>query len=351
MYMRLKRLAVLLFILLILPASSCADTSGKSEGSGAASAEKPSPSLSSSETATFPSLSDVSAEPSASLSLPTTEISPDENAPADVSSLLGQYGWTVTDCLGVSDDTMPESLMTNVEDPPTQFYWMQAVVLSKDIGYDLLAYLSEPIKIEVYSVIGELPEKYTHPAMTNTRGIVFRSGTGVVIGAHIDSGRHAGSSYSLDRRDMDDLGLPLLTYWARNYYDPNDPVNIAAENRTAEQVIRRYFEGVASADAATQLSSLSLSRKLSSLYVNLDTHYPYNNPQELYSYLTGVEVLSVKAFTSVQQPGITMYEVCIDATLTDDAKSILGSDGKMGRFVQVGLEHGSLRVFGDGTGP
>jgi hypothetical protein len=72
-----------------------------------------------------------------------------------------------------------------------------------------------------------------------------------------------GVSYSLEGRDIEDItGFAIEEYWYKNYFDPDDPVNKAAAERTAEQVITRYFEGVASGDEAMQLSTLCVERKL-----------------------------------------------------------------------------------------
>lgn len=116
-------------------------------------------------------------------------------------------------------------------------------------------------------------------------------------------------------------------------------------------MITRYFEGVASGDAAMQLSALCVGRKLESLFINLDNDLSYNTTPELYKYLVGVEVLSIEEYPSKMFDGFTMYAVKIDAKLSEPARQVLDQDGIMTRFVSIGRENGILRVFGDGTGP
>jgi hypothetical protein len=270
----------------------------------------------------------------------------------DASLLLGRHGWSTAKLLSSFITILPESLVTNVEDSPMQFYWMRADVLSGDIGLDIKPYLGQSVTLKVYEVTGALPAKYTHPAMAYTRGIVVRNGDGAIVGAYIDTGRHAGVSYSLSGHDVKDIaGLTLEAYWEKNYFDPDDPVNKAAAGRTADEVITRYFEGMASGDTAKELSALTVGMKLDSLFSNMDNTLPFNLDPELYHYLMDVKILSIEEIRTEMPEGVTMYNVGIDAKLTDEARLILGHDGKMGRFVSVGEENGILRVFGDGTGP
>lgn len=188
--------------------------------------------------------------------------------------------------------------------------------------------------------------------MSGTRGIVYKSDNGGIVSAHIDTGRHMGVSYSLAGRDIEDItGFAIEEYWYKNYFDPDDPVNKAAAERTAEQVITRYFEGVASGGEAMQLSTLCVERKLVSLFINLDYDLPYNTTPGLYEYLVGVEVLSIEKNPTKMPEGFDMYAVKIDAKLAELAKQVLDQDGIMTRFVSIGRENGMLRVFGDGTGP
>jgi len=325
----LKRFSVCLLILALLVLSGCG--SRGAEGSGG------------SEEA-------VGRSSSGSFSTEATAAVP--GVPDDVSTLFGSYGWTVTGVLGGADAVLPDSLKTNVEDSPLQFYWMRAAVLSGDIGYDLTGLLGSPVRIEIYALDGALPEKYPFPAFQAIRGILFRREDGMIAGALVDSGRHAGNAVSLKRDDVEDItGMSLPDYWGNNYYDPGDPVNAAAEQRTAEDVVRRYLQSVASGDTAAQLSTLSVQGKLQSLFSNLDDSLPYNPTPELYTYLSSVEVLSLRTYDADSGEGMTGYAAEIDGKTSESGKAVLGDGGKMTRFILVGKENGSLRVFGDGTGP
>jgi hypothetical protein len=90
---------------------------------------------------------EVSSAPAAPFS-PT----PADAAQNDAAALFLRYGWSDAALRSSTEATLPQSLVTNVEDSPMQFYWMRAVVLSEDIGFDLKAYLGRKITIEVYSV-------------------------------------------------------------------------------------------------------------------------------------------------------------------------------------------------------
>ena len=325
----MKRFFVCLLVLALFALSGCG--SRGAEGSGG------------SEEATGVSSSgSISTDATAAVS----------GVPDDASALFGSYDWTVTGLLGGSDAVLPDSLKTNVEDSPLQFYWMRAAVLSGDIGYDLTGLLGSPVRIEIYALDGALPEKYPFPAFQSIRGILYRGEDGAIAGALVDSGRHAGNSVSLKIDDVEDItGLSLSDYWSQNYYDPGDPVNAAAEQRTAEDVVRRYLQSVATGDSAAQLSTLSVQGKLQSLFSNLDDSLPYNQTPELYTYLSSVEILSLRPYDADSGEGMTGYAAEIDGKTNESGKMTLGDGGKMTRFILVGEENGSLRVFGDGTGP
>ena len=323
----MKRFSVCLLILALLVLSGCGERG--TEGSGS---------------------SEVAASSSGSMSAEATAAVP--GVPDDVSALFGSYDWTVTGILGGADAVLPDSLKTNVEDSPLQFYWMRAAVLSGDIGYDLTDLLGSPVRIEIYALDGALPEKHPFPAFQSIRGILYRGEDGAIAGALVDSGRHAGNAVSLKRDDVEDItGLSLPDYWGQNYYDSGDPVNAAAEQRTAEEVIRRYLQSVAAGDTAAQLSTLSVQGKLQALFSNLDDSLPYNPTPELYTYLSSVELLSLRTYNADSGEGMTGYAAEIDGKTSESGKAVLGDGGKMTRFILVGEENGSLRVFGDGTGP
>lgn len=274
------------------------------------------------------------------------------NIPSDVAELFSKYGWTATECTGSSDARLPDSLITNVENSPMQFYWMRAGILSGDVGYDLLSSLGKQVKIEIYNLTGKLPEKYKPPVFQSIRGIVYRDGDGKIVGSLIDSGRHAGNSISLSGNDVEDItGMSLSNYWHKNYYNTADPVNINAEKRTAEEVIRCYFQGVATRDTAMQLSTLCVQIKLQSLFTNIDNSLPYNTTPELYQYLSYAKVISINRFSTEADTGITNYAVEIDAKTSESGKQVLGDVGTMIRYLAVGDENGMLRIFGDNTGP
>lgn len=272
--------------------------------------------------------------------------------PPEVSSLFADYGCTVSAFLGSFQATLPESLVTNVEDPPAKLYWMRAKALSDDIGYHLEDNLGKAVTIELYRV-GEAPEGF---ASSVTRGVVLRGTDGRVVGAYIDTGRHAGASYTLSGRDLEDIagiaGYGVKDYWRDHYLDDGDPVNIAAAGRTAEEVIKRYFEGMTTGNAAMQLSTLSVDRKMNSLYVNLDDGLPFNDPPTLYAYLDGAEILSIEPYDEPYDAGdpdgLQGYAVRMNARVSE--RSVL-EDGVQMRFVTIGEENGMLRIFGDGTGP
>jgi hypothetical protein len=76
---------------------------------------------------------------------------------------------------------------------------------------------------------------------------------------------------------------------------------------------------------------------------------PYNAEPELFHYLKSVEILSIEQYGS--ENGTLLYSVEIDAETSEAGKAVLGDGGRMTRFVAVGEEGGSLRIFGDGTGP
>lgn len=271
---------------------------------------------------------------------------------SDVTKLFQQYGWTPTKLLGRADAKLPGSLMTNVEDSPMQFYWIRAVVLSGDAGFDLKKGLGNQVKIEIYDLSGNLPEKYKFPVFQSIRGLVYRGGDGVIIGALVDSGRHAGNSISLSGKDVEDItGMSISEYWYKNYFNVSDSVNIDAKKRTAEDVIRRYFQGVATGDTAMQLSTLCVQVKLQSLFTNLDDSLPYNATPELYQYLSSAKINSIKEFSADASTGLTNYGVEIEAKTSQAGRQVLGDGGTMTRFIPIGEENGMLRVFGDNTGP
>ena len=272
--------------------------------------------------------------------------------PSDVTDFFQEYNWTVTGLLGETHAQLPDTLMTSVEDSPTQFYWMRAALLSGDIGYDLPGVLGKSIRIEVYSLSGILPEEYEPQVFQLIRGVVYRSEGGDILGSIIDSGR-AGISVSLSRRTVEEIaGMSLIDYWSAHYYDPANPVNLDAEKRDAEEVIRRYFNSVASGDDAMQLSTLSVEQKLMSLYRNLDNGFPYHADPQLYGYLSGVDVLSIQRFDIPEflNAEFTEYMVNIDARISETGKGVL-EDGELVRFIRVQNENNSLRIMGDGTGP
>lgn len=274
------------------------------------------------------------------------------NIPSDVTKLFSEHGWTVTALLGRTEANLPSSLMTNVEDPPMQYYWLRAVVLSDDVGYNLESSLGNQVSIEIYNLTGILPEKYEPPAFQSIRGIVYRDANEKIVGSLIDSGRHAGNSISLSGNDVEGItGMSLSDYWHKNYFDATDPVNVNAESRTYEEVIQRYLQGVATGDTSMQLSTLCLQIKLQSLFTNMDDKLPYNATPELYQYLSSVQVVSIKEFSTDADTGITVYAVEIDAKTSEAGKQVLGDGGEMIRFIPVGAENGMLRVYGDNTGP
>jgi len=272
--------------------------------------------------------------------------------PADIVALFETYGWTVSKTLGRVGVALPESLMTNVEDPPINLYWMRAKALSEDAGYELERFLGKRVAIELYDVGGTAPSKYDHSAFAGVRGIVMRDVSGVIAGAFFDTGRHSGKAYSLSGRDLEDIdgtpGYGLKDYWAEHYLDPDDPVNVAAAQRTANEVVERYFQGMATGDDAMHLSSLSVERKLASLFTNLDNWRPFNRPPSFYSYLDEVEIIDIKPFDGELDEGQEEYEVEIDASVSDT--SVL-QNGPQTRFIILVEENGMLRVSGDGTGP
>ncbi len=271
--------------------------------------------------------------------------------PTDVTGIFSKYGWTVTALEGSSKARLPDSLMTNVEDSPMQFYWMRAAILSDDAGYNLKSCLGEQAGIQIYNLTGSLPEKYKPPIFQSIRGIVYRDGNGTIVGSLIDSGRHAGNSISLTGKDVGDItGMSLSDYWYQNYFDAADPVNINVEKLTYEEVIRRYLQGVATGDTAMQLSTLCVQIKLQSLFTNVDDDLPYNATPELYQYLSSVRVISIKECSKDADTGITNYGVEMDAKTSESGKQVLGDGGTMIRFIPVGAENGILRIFGDNSG-
>ena len=293
--------------------------------------------------------------PDDTATLPIEGVAEDGVSP-EVSALFADYGWTASAFLGSAQATLPESLVTNVEDPPAKLYWMRAKALSDDIGYYLEDSLGKTVTIELYRVQGETPEGF---ASSVTRGVVLRGSDDRVVGAYIDTGRGAGASYTLSGRDLEDItgiaGYGVKDYWRDHYLDDSDPVNIAAAGRTAEEVIRRYFEGMTTGDVSMHLSTLSVDRKMDSLYVNLDDDLPFNDPPALYAYLDSVEILSIEPYDIEpydteyeRENGLQGYEVRMNARVSE--RSVL-EGGVHARFVTVGKEDGMLRIFGDGTGP
>jgi len=276
----------------------------------------------------------------------------EDGAAAEISSLFAEYGWTVSTSLGSVQATLPESLVANVEDPPVKLHWMRAKALSDDTGYHLEDSLGKTVTIELYRVQGEVPEKYDHPAFSNTRGILIRDSSGVIVGAYIDAGRHSGASYTLSGRDLEDIagigGYGLEDYWRDHYLDDDDPVNIAAAGRTVEEIIQRYFEGMTANNAAMHFSTLSVDRKMNSLYSNLDESRPFNDPAALYAYLSSAEILSIEPYDLQYENGMQGYAVEMDARVSE--RSVL-QDGMQTRFITIAEENGMLRIFGDGTGP
>lgn len=272
--------------------------------------------------------------------------------PADITALFTESdSWQVTERLSATEAVLPESLMTNVEAAPTQFYWMRAVVLSESYGFDLAEQLGKPVTIEVFTVIGgKIPADFSDSTFGNPRGIVVRDQGGAVVGAFIDTLQ--GGAYTLTLKTFEQAaGQSLLDYWYAKYYDKTDPVNAAAEKRTVEEVIARYFDGVATGNDTEQLSTLNLRQKLDSLYINLDGNQPYNKDLYLYEYLVGVKVMDIVRNEQWDTNGLESYEVKIDAKLSEEGKQVLGQDGEMSRFLRVGTENGRICVFGDGTGP
>lgn len=274
------------------------------------------------------------------------------NVPADVAELFStQDGWQVTDCYSVTDATIPETLMTTVEDSPMQFYWIRAVVLSSNCGYDLKNQLGNQVTIEVYRVIGgEIPTTFNDSTFSEPRGIIIRSNNGIIAGAFIDT--RVGNAYTLTLKKFDEVtGQSLADYWYSNYYDKADSVNKAAEKRSAEEVIPRYFDGVASENNKELFSTLCLQQKIDSLYINMDANQPYNKILELYHYLTAADVLSINPYPAADTNELKIYDVLIEAKLSEAGKQVLGQDGQLTRFLSIGKENGRLCVFGDGTGP
>lgn len=271
---------------------------------------------------------------------------------AEVTTLFAGNGWTVSALLGTAQVTLPESLVTNVEDSPVKLYWMRAKALCDDVGYNLEDHLGKTVTVEICRVEGQVPEKYNHPAFSKTRGIVIRDSGGRVAGAFIDTGRHEGEAYTLSGRDLEDIagieGYGLEDYWRDHYLDENDPVNVAAVERSAEEVIKRYFEGMITGHAAKQLSTLSVEQKMHSLYSNLDDARLFNDPPALYAYLESAEILAIEPYVLERHGDLKCYAVDMDARVKE--RSTL-HDGRQTRFVLIGEENGMLCIFEDGTGP
>lgn len=273
--------------------------------------------------------------------------------PSDVTELFSLHGgWKAVSHGSATDVILPSSLMTNAEDSPMQFYWMRAVALSKESGFALADHLGNAATLEVYAIRhGAIPDDFSDADFGEPRGIVIRDKEGAIIGAFIDIGRHTGNAYTLDLKTFEEAtGLSLGDYWHTYYYDQTDPVNIAAEKRTPEEVISLYFNSMASGDIKKQRSTVCLRQKLNSIFVNMENTWPYNKEARLYSYLTAVKILSINPY-----PGDTdepkTYEVLIDAMLSEKGRQVLGHDGEMGRYLSIGNENGRLCVFEDGTGP
>ncbi len=275
--------------------------------------------------------------------------------PADVTALFSAHsGWRAIESLGKTEAELPTTLMTNAEASPMQFYWLRAVVLAEDSGFDLKKCLGADVTIEIYKITGgKIPANFSDSSFDNPRGIVIRDKEKTIVGAYIDTGRHAGSSFTLSLKTVEDItGQSLAEYWYQNYYDKTDPVNIAAEKRTANEVITRYFKSIASGNSAMMNSSLSIERKLESLFSNMDDHMPYNTVPEVYAYLSAVEVISIKRNqVEGDNEKLKEYEVTIDGVRSEAAKSVLDWDGLMTRFIITGSENGRICVYSDGTGP
>lgn len=337
----MKKLICVILALSLLSLAGCAFGSGAAVSPSAACTASPGPTAEEDATATPRPWADLYSTP-----VPTE--APDIRA--DVSALFGGYGWTVTGFLSAGRITLPQSLVTNVADPPSQLFWMRAVVLSDDISYPLENEMGKSVMAEIYTLAGEVPEKYPYPAFQTIRGIVLLDGDGAIVGAFIDSGRHTGNAVSLSGRDVADItGLNFSDYWHENYWDADDPVNIGAENRTIEDLIRAYIQSVVSGDPAAQYATLSVRAKFHSLYANLDDSLLYNAPPLLYCYLESAEITSIEE-AYLHPGGGTAYDVAMNCKISEEGQFVLSDIDHMTRTIVVGEEDGCLRVFQDGTG-
>jgi len=265
---------------------------------------------------------------------------------------LTSYGWTNGEIMGTQTLILPKTLQYTVQDSPEILFWIRSLELSKDIGYDFTPFLGKSLNVEIHATSGTLPKKYSDFPNNNSRLILLKD-NGNIVGAFICYGRHDGLSFSLRGRDFEDItGMSLNDYWQKYYYDTSNAMNTSAQKRTVEQVIRRYFDSMVSQDRSAQLSTLSVEQKIDSLFSNLDDTKLFNNPPQLYSYLSAVRVVSIKpgkSQTSNQNGSDTVeYEITINATTKPDSNI---ENGVNIRFVTVRKTNAGYCIVEDGTGP